>query len=121
MYDYKPDDASKFKYAVIAVPTTTGISIKGAEDWNATTHTPTNLTANASSSSEYQIIDLSGGFTVYIAANAGGFVLMTTTTTTSGNYGNGVYIVAERSRIHTWDTVAAGFCPLVVIDTYGCL
>ena len=115
------DDATKFKYAKIAVPTPTGVAITGAEDWNATTHTPTNLTANASSSSEYQIIDLTNGFTMYIAANARGFVLMTTTATTSGNYGNGVYIVAERSRTHPWDTVAAGFCPLVVIDTYECL
>lgn len=106
------DNASSYKYVQILVDSATSLSVKGCEDWNATSHTGTNVVSNYG-----QFFSATAGGVIYLFATARFFMIVGSYGTYYGDVSyNGPHIIAEYTRMQPWHTLASGYPAFAFIE-----
>lgn len=99
------DDPTKFKYLQILFNSSSYLTLNCYEDFNAITHTGTNVTTNANN--QYQLIN--AGCQLYLWIKPRYFVCVRQCGSSYGDNSSGPTMCVEYSRISPWNTVSSGY------------
>jgi len=115
------DNASQYKYMVIDTNTAGYILTKLYENWNATTHTGTNLASGSATTTVNQSLFVSKGGRLEISASARHALFYNIGNLTG--FGNETAFspsgIVERTRRSPWDTVANGYLPALFVCQFN--
>jgi hypothetical protein len=106
-------DANQYKYVEINTNTAGQVFMGFWEDWNAGTHTGTNLTNNSKTTGYGQRYSTTTVGTMYISASSGRVLMYGTSSAGDGtaNGGKCTTGVLESGRNYTWCAVGQGYVP----------
>lgn len=100
-----PDDPTKYMYLILDWATANKVRSRTAESWDNVTHVATNPVSGHSSTSGASM-NLTVAGTVVLFSQSTGLAIF-------GSVGGGASFVTARTRDSVWDTVAAGWPPVV--------
>jgi len=111
------DNASQYKYMVLDTNTANYLKMFVYEDWNSSTHTGTNVTTYAGSTSYSQRVNVTSGGRLEIYATVRCCLMFSFQSNVWGSSSGSSWTgIVERTRKSPWDTVANGYPPFMFIN-----